>query len=106
MVAFFWLTDRWDNLSNPVQSQLALFAGIAGALVGVLADRITRWELILIPTALLVALVLWGDRLPIDSESMSRGEIVVFLVIAVLIVGVAINIPQVARGRRRAPQST
>jgi len=106
MVGFFWLTDRWEELSNPVQSQIALVAGIAGALVGMLADRITRWELILIPAALLVALILWGDRLPFDSESMSKGEIVAFLVIAVLIVGVAINIPQVVRGRRRAPQST
>jgi hypothetical protein len=105
MVGFFWLTDRWDNLSNPVQSQIALFAGVGGALVGALADRITRWELIIIPTALLLALLLWGDELPIDSEAMSSGEIVTFLVIAVLIIGVAINIPQVSRGRR-ATQST
>ena len=106
MVGFFWLTDRWEELSNPVQSQIALVAGIAGALVGVLADRITRWDLILVPAALLVALILWGDRLPFDSESMSKGEIVVFLVIAILIIGIAINIPQVARGRRRAPRTT
>jgi hypothetical protein len=105
MVGFFWLTDRWDNLSNPVQSQIALLAGVVGALIGALADRITRWELIIIPAALLIALVLWGDRLPIDSEAMSSGEVVTFLVIAVLIIGVAINIPQVSRGRRAA-QST
>jgi len=106
MVGFFALTDRWSNLSNPVQSQIALFAGVLGALVGMLADRITRWDLIVIPAALLVALLVWGQDLPIDSESMSRGEIVAFLVIAILIVGIAINLPQIIRGRRGSAQTT
>lgn len=100
MIAFFWLTDRWDNLANPVQSQVALFAGVLGALIGILADRITRWELVIIPAALIVALLAWGDRLPFDSETTSTGEIVALLVIVVLIIGVAVNIPQVIRGRR------
>ena len=102
MVAFFALTDRWERLDNPVASQIAVLAGIIGALIGILADRITRWELVLIPVALLVALVGWGDRLPIDSETTSRGEMVALLAIAILLVGIAINIPQIARGRRQS----
>ncbi|MGH2600894.1 MAG: hypothetical protein ACRDJ9_16105 [Dehalococcoidia bacterium] len=105
MLAFFGLTDRWDNLANPVQSQVALFAGIFGALVGMLADRITRWDLIIVPVALIVALIAWGDRLPLDSSSMSQGEMIVLLVIAVLLIGIAINVPQIVRGRR-APQAS
>jgi len=100
MLAFFGLTDRWDNLANPVQSQVALFAGIFGALVGMLTDRITRWDLIIIPVALIVALIAWGDRLPLDSASMSQGEMVTLLVIAILLIGIAINVPQIVRGRR------
>ena len=104
MLGFFALTDRWHNLANPVQSQVALFAGIIGALLGMLANRITRWELVIIPAALLIALLLWGDRLPLDSKTTSRGEMVALLVIAILLVGIAINVPQVIRGRRRASE--
>jgi hypothetical protein len=100
MIAYFGLTDRWHNLANPIQSQLALVAGILGALVGILADRITRWDLIIVPVAAIVALLLWGDRLPFDSASTSTGEIVFLLILAILIIGTAINIPQIARGRR------
>jgi hypothetical protein len=105
MIAFFWLTDRWDNLANPVQSQVALFAGVLGALIGILADRITRWELVIIPVALIVALIAWGDRLPVESETTSTGEVVALLVIVVLIIGIAVNIPQVIRGRRPFQQA-
>jgi hypothetical protein len=101
MIGFFALTDRWHNLANPVQSQVALFAGILGALVGMLADRITRWDLIIVPVGLIVALLLWGDQLPFDSPSTSTGEIVALLIIAILIIGIAVNIPQVVRGRRQ-----
>src|SRR5688572_26518674 len=34
MIGFFALTDRWHELANPVQSQVALFAGVLGGLVG------------------------------------------------------------------------
>lgn len=102
MIGFFALTDRWHNLANPVQSQIALFAGILGALVGILADRITRWDLIIVPVGLIVALLLWGDQLPFDSPSTTTGEIVALLIIAILIIGIAVNIPQVVRGRRPA----
>jgi hypothetical protein len=102
MVGFFWLTDRWDNLANPVQSQVALFAGVLGALIGMLADRITRWELIIIPAALIVGLIAWGDRLPLESESTTKGQMIALLVIAVLIIGIAINLPQILRGKRVA----
>jgi hypothetical protein len=106
MIAFFGLTDRWGNLANPVQSQVALVAGILGALVGILADRITRWDLILIPSGLIIALILWGDQLPLDSETTSTGEIVAMLVFAIFIIGIAINVPQIVRGRRPSEQQS
>ena len=106
MLAFFGLTDRWERLQNPVASQIALAAGIIGALIGILADRITRWELVLIPIALLVALIGWGDRLPLESKTTSRGEMVALLAIAILLVGIVINIPQIVRGRRRATEAS
>lgn len=104
MLGYFALTDRWAKLDNPVASQLALFAGIAGALIGALSDRITRWGRAILPVALLVGLLAWGDRLPLESETTSRGEMVTLLVIVILIAGVAINLPQIARGRRRATE--
>jgi hypothetical protein len=100
MIGFFALTDRWHELANPVQSQVALFAGVLGGLVGMLADRITRWDLIVVPVGLIVALLLWGDQLPFDSPTTTTGEIVALLIIAILIIGIAVNIPQVVRGRR------
>jgi hypothetical protein len=106
MLAFFALTDRWDNLANPVQSQVALFAGILGAVIGIVIDRITRWDLLIVPIALIVALIAWGDRLPLESETTSKGEMVTLLVIVVLIVGIVINVPQIARGRRPSQQAS
>jgi hypothetical protein len=100
MLAFFWLTERWDNLSNPVQSQVALVAGVLGGALAILADRISRWDYVIVPVGLIVALLLWGDRLPLESESTPEGQIVALLIIAVLIIGVAINLPQLVRGRR------
>lgn len=102
MFAFFGLTDRWNELSNPVASQVALLAGILGALVAIVADRITRWWLALLPAVILIALVGWGNRIPLESETTSRGEMVALLTIVVLLVGIGINIPQILRGRRRA----
>lgn len=102
MVLFFALTNRWENLANPVASQVALVFGIVGALIGILVDRISRWELILVPLALLVGLLGFGDRLPFDSETTSNGEIVTLLSIVILLTAIVINIPQVARGRRPA----
>jgi hypothetical protein len=100
MLAFFWLTDRWDNLSNPVQSQIALIAGVIGGLLALLTERISRWDYVIVPVGLIVALLLWGDRLPLDSESTTSGQMVALLVIAILIIGIAINLPQILRGRR------
>jgi len=100
MLTFFALTDRWHDLSNPVQSQIALFAGLLGAIVGMLADRITRWDLVVIPAALIFALLAWGDRLPFDSPTTTNGQIVALLIVAVLIIGIAINVPQIVRGKR------
>jgi len=102
MTGFFALTGRWAELENPVQSQLALIFAVIGLLVGILIDRISRWELVIIPAVLLVALLGWGNRLPLDSETTSRGEMVTLLVIVILFVMIAINLPQVTRGRRPA----
>jgi hypothetical protein len=102
ILTFFALTNRWTRLDNPVASQVALVAGILGAVVGMLVDRVSRWDLVLIPLVLLALLLAFGDRLPIDSATTSRGEVVTLLVIVVLLVGIAINIPQFVRGRRRA----
>ena len=101
MVAFFALTDRWDELDNPVASQVAVLCGIIGLLAGIVADRVTRWDLLLIPVALLIALIVWGDRLPLESETTSKGEMIALLSIVIILTGIAINIPQIARGRRR-----
>jgi hypothetical protein len=105
ILAFLSLTGRWNNLDNPVVSQVALVAGILGAVLGMLVDRVSRWALVLVPLVLLILLLGFGDRLwpisQIDSETTSRGEIVTLLVIVVLLVGIIINIPQFARGRRR-----
>lgn len=101
MLGYFTLTNRWTELGNPVASQLAVIAGVIGAFIGILADRITRWFRFIVPVALLVSLIAWGDRLPIESETTSRGEMVTLLSIVILIAAIAINLPQILRGRRQ-----
>lgn len=100
MVAFFALTKRWERLDNPVASQIALAAGVFGLLIGILADRVTNWALIIIPVGLIIGLLAFGDRLLPDSETTPRGVMVGMLVFLLLVLTVAINVPQLARGRR------
>lgn len=105
MITFFGLTDHWSKLNNPIASQVALAAGVLGALTGILADRITHWELVIIPIVLLGVLLAFGDRLPLDSESTSRSEIVAMLSIAIILLAVVANIPQIIAGQRRRDRS-
>lgn len=102
MLTYFTASGWWDNLDNPVASQLSVLSAGIGLVAGIVADRITRWLRVIIPVALIAALIVWGDRLPLESDTVSQGEMVVLLVIAVVIIGTAINVPQIARGRREA----
>jgi hypothetical protein len=104
MLTYFGLTGWWNNLGNPVASQLAVISGVIGAIAAIVAGRITRWLRVIIPAALLAGLIVWGDRLPLQSETTSKGEMIALLVIVVLVIGIAINIPQVARGRAPSPE--
>jgi hypothetical protein len=98
-VGFFAATNRWDDLGNPVAAQIAIAFAVVGVVVGMLTDRITRWDFVLIPTALLIALLLWGTDLPLESSYMSTSEMVALLVIVVLFGGIIMNLPQIIRGR-------
>jgi len=104
-VGFFILTDRWNDLGNPVAAQVAMAFAVIGVVIGILLDRITRWDFVLLPTALLIALLLWGEDLPLESDTMSKGQMVTLLVIVVIFGGIIMNLPQIIRGRNPAPES-
>jgi hypothetical protein len=104
MVLFFWLTSRWTNLGNPVQSQIALVFGLLGAAIAILAERVTRWDLVVVPVLVLLGLLAFGNQIPFESQSMSRGVFIAFLCVLVLIALIVLNAPQIARGRRPAPE--
>ena len=102
MVLFFWLTDRWENLENPVQSQIAIFAAVGGFIAGIFAQRIRRWEWLVIPGAVTVGVMLWRYFQPHDTaEDREFRQILWVLALVLAITTLAINIPQVARGRYR-----
>lgn len=101
MTLFFWLTDRWDRLENPVQSQIAILAALAGFLAGIAAQRITRWELVAIPSAITVGVLLWAYFQPHDTpEDADFRQILFVLTVVLAITTLALNIPQIVRGRR------
>lgn len=101
MLAFFWMFDRWDKLENPVQSQVAIFAALAGFLAGIAAQRVTQWYLLAIPGAIAVGVLLWAyfypHATPADTEFR---QILSVLAVVLLISAVVLNIPQIVRGRR------
>jgi hypothetical protein len=99
-VLYFAATGRWNQLDNPIASQVAIFAAVFGVIVGILMDRITRWGLVLVPLVLLAALWIFGPRLPIDGETASRGEMVALLSIVLILILIVVNVPQIVRGRR------
>ena len=101
MLLFFWLTDRWTQLENPVASQVTILCGVIGFLVGIAVQRITRWELVAIPGALTIGVMLWAVFAPHDSqEDREFREILWVFAGLLLVTTVAINIPQIARGHR------
>ena len=102
MVLFFWLTDRWENLENPVQSQIAIFAAVGGFIAGIFAQRIRRWEWLLIPGAITAGVMLWAYFQPHDTaEDREFRQILWVLALVLAVTTLAINIPQVMRGRYR-----
>ncbi len=103
MVLFFWLTNRWDNLENPVQSQVTLICGIIGFSAALAIQRITRWELVLIPGAVAIGVLMWAILAPNDSqEDREFRQILTVLAVVLLAATLVMNIPQIARGRRPA----
>ena len=53
----------------------------------------------------MLALLLWGEDLPLESDTMSKGQMVTLLVIVVIFGGIIMNLPQIIRGRNPAPES-
>ena len=101
MLLFFAVTDRWDNLENPVQSQIAVFAGVVGFLAGLGAQRIRNWYLAGIPAALTAVVLLWAWFAPRESpEDREFRQILVVLGALFLVTTIALNLPQIVRGRR------
>jgi hypothetical protein len=100
MLLYFAVTDRWSNLENPIQSQLALFAGILGFLAGLAAQRITRWWLVAIPAALTAGVWLWAYFAPSETpEDEEFRQILAVLGLVLALTTVVINLPQIVRGR-------
>lgn len=103
---FFWLTDRWAELENPVASQVTLVAGLLGFLAGVAAQRITRWELVAVPAALAAGVVLWAYYAPGDTPADRDFRQILWVLAAILIIStVVLNVPQIVRGRHARPSA-
>lgn len=101
MLAFFGMFDRWDKLENPVQGQIAVFAAIVGFLAGIIAQRVTQWYLLAIPGAIAVGVLLWAYFLPHDTPQDNEfRQILSVLAVVLLTAAIALNIPQIVRGRR------
>jgi peptidoglycan/LPS O-acetylase OafA/YrhL len=102
MVLFFAVTDRWTNLENPVASQLAPLAGVFGFLAGMAAQRVRDWRLVAIPAGLTAAVWLWAYFAPNDTpEDEEFRQILGVLGFVLLLTTVAVNLPQISRGRHR-----
>jgi hypothetical protein len=102
MVLFFAVTDRWTKLENPVASQLAPLAGVLGFLAGMAAQRVRDWRLVAIPAALTAGVWLWAYFAPNDSpEDQEFRQVMAVLGLVLLLGTVAVNLPQIARGRHR-----
>jgi hypothetical protein len=110
LLLYFAITDRWTNLENPVQSQFSILAAVLGFLAGLAAQRITNWWLAGISGGIVVALGLWAYFAPHDTpEDEEFRQILVVLTGLAAVVAIALNLPQVLRGRfapaRRAEES-
>lgn len=103
MLLFFAVFDRWDKLENPVQSQIAILSALGGFLAGIAAQRITNWWLAAVPFALAAGILIWAYYFPNDNPSDDEFRQILFLLGAVaLLAAVALNIPQIVRGRGAA----
>ncbi|MER3421191.1 MAG: hypothetical protein C4290_12025 [Chloroflexota bacterium] len=103
-VLFFVLFDWYDNLHNPIPGQVAVAAGVLGFLAGIAAQRVTRWELLGIPGTLTLAVALWAYVAPAKTPEERDFRQILWLLTAVLaLTTVAINLPQIARGRYAPP---
>jgi hypothetical protein len=106
MVGFFWLFDRWDNLENPVASQLAPLAGVIGFVTAIALSRIRQWELIAIPGAIAAGLALWAIFAPHETpEDKDFQQILWILTALALTSTLVLNLPQIVRGRYAQPPS-
>jgi membrane associated rhomboid family serine protease len=104
MLGFFWLTNRWSDLENPVQGQVALVCGIAGFLAGIALQRITNWVLAGLSGAVALALIVWAYLQPHDTpEDEEFRQILAVLAVVAVVTATALNLPQILRGRRRPP---
>jgi hypothetical protein len=104
MVLFFVLFDWYDNLHNPIAGQIAVAAGVVGFFVGIAAQRVTRWELVWIPGALTLAVALWAYFAPAETPEDRDFRQILWLLAAVLaLTTVAVNLPQLVRGRYAPP---
>lgn len=100
MLAFFAVTDRWHDLENPVQSQVAIVCAIIGVAAGIAMGRIRHWEWVAIPGAVTLAVALWAYFAPHSTpEDNDFRQILVVLTFVLAIATAAINIPQIVRGR-------
>ncbi|MFN8559661.1 MAG: hypothetical protein U0531_20735 [Dehalococcoidia bacterium] len=100
VLLFFWLTNRWANLENPIASQIAIFSALAGLGAGIAATRITNWTLLGIPCVLTVGVLLWASFAPRGTtEQIEFRQAMFVLTLLLAVTTVALNLPQVIRGR-------
>lgn len=100
MTLFFIAFDRFSDLENPIASQLGPVCGIAGFLAGLAVQRITRWELVIIPFGIATGVLLWAFFAPHGSPEDREFRTVLFVLGAFLIlVATVLNLPQIFRGR-------
>jgi hypothetical protein len=106
-VGYFWLFDRWDNLENPIQSQVAIVSAIIGFLVGIAAMRIRRWELVAIPGVITAAIAIWAIVAPHNTPEDKDFQQVLWMLTGLgAIVTAALNLPQILQGRYAPPSAT
>lgn len=107
MLLYFAAFDRWSTheLENPIASQLAPLCGVIGFAAGFAATRIRRWEMVLVPLALAVAVGIWAAFTPRDNANDREFRQILILLTALLIVGtVVLNFGQITRGRHAPPE--
>lgn len=106
MLAYFFLFDRWEHLENPIASQLAIAAALIGFGAAVAAQRITRWELVVIPVVLVAIAAIWAYTAPTDTAEDRNFRDTLWVLTGVLLVAtLVLNLPQIVRGRYQRPEA-